>query len=126
MEGKEEAAESDILKTRSDSSLVKRDDPVPRREVIKRAIKYLIEEIGIPNNGQYYKGVVVFSDDGTGRLIFDFGIHSEHIARQAKLLADGHVMSFMMSFNKRWSTEFGDRRFVSEEEAQKFLKFFRQ
>lgn len=118
--------DDEILETKFDSALIKKVEPVSvmRKEVIRRAIVYLVEEVGIPFRGENRKGRIV-ADDGSGKIVMSFGYGDQALEESLKMLANSHVMAFMMTFNELWQKDFKERRVVTEEEAQQFLLHFK-
>jgi len=108
---------------------------VPRREVLRRALIYFVEEIGIPNDGTYYKGKIVLVDDGSGkpgsnRMLIDFGLPTDNpanieLAEKMRALADGHMYSFAQSFSRKWQETYSVQTSVTEEQATAFIRSFR-
>lgn len=90
-----------------------------RKEVLKRVMRKLIEEVGLPLNGKRYKGTVVY--DQAENLKYDFGVANPEIMARYKQQVDMRIWVTAQEFRSTWLLKFPDKDFVSLIDAQEII-----
>lgn len=90
-----------------------------RKEVLKRVMKKLIEEVGLPFDGKRYRGTVVY--DEAENLRFDFGVANVDLMAKYKQQADMRLWVMAQEFRAAWLLKFPNEDYVSLIDAQEII-----
>ena len=97
---------------------------IHRKEILRIALYYLVEEQGILHNGYYYKGKIV-EIEPNGNIKIDFGIADPKLMQQAKKIADARIGFFAQDFAEKWKKSYSGANYIPEAEVEEFLESVR-
>jgi hypothetical protein len=93
---------------------------VHRKEVLKRALIYFVEEQGIFHDGYNYKGKII-EIERNGNIKIDFGIDNTNLMAKAKPVVDGKIMIFAKDFASKWQKKYEKSDYIFETDVDEFL-----
>jgi len=97
---------------------------IHRKEILRRALFYLVEEHGILHNSHYYKGKI-FEIEPNGNIKIDFGIADPKLMEQAKKIADARIGFFAQDFAEKWRHKYPGANYIPDAEVEEFLESVR-
>src|SRR5579885_2070580 len=94
---------------------------IHRKEILKRALYYFIEEKGVLYEGRYYRGKIV-DIDANGNIKIDLGIGDQQYMNKVKAIADNRIFIFALEFAQEWKKLYDDANYIAEIDATEFLE----